>query len=120
MQRIVECLVAHVGVVVAENIVGFGFVGRAILGFVGGLWEQIVGDAHFHVIGFAGENHDRLVLSFPAEASDGAVIAAAVGHTRNSERLSKGGGGLVARQNFAVLNAIQDSEPEELQGNPET
>src|SRR5439155_19486152 len=37
--------------------------------------EQFVGDTHFNVIGFAGEQEKRLVLSLPSETGDRAVIA---------------------------------------------
>ena len=43
--------------------------------FVG---EAFVGDALLHVVGFGGEDQQRLVLCLPAETSDGAVIAAGV------------------------------------------
>ena len=40
--------------------------------------EQLVGDAHLDVVGLAGEEQQRLVLSLPAEAGDRAVVAVAV------------------------------------------
>src|SRR5262249_12136728 len=40
--------------------------------------KQFVGDAHFDVVGFAGEQEERLDLGFPAKARDGAVIAVEV------------------------------------------
>ena len=41
--------------------------------------EQLVGNAHFHVVGFAGKDEQGFVLSLPAEAGDGSVVAVVVG-----------------------------------------
>ena len=41
--------------------------------------KELVGDAHFHVVGLAGEHQQRLVLRLPSEARDGAVVAVVVG-----------------------------------------
>jgi len=41
--------------------------------------EQLVGDAHLDVVGFAGEDEEGFVLSLPAEAGDGAIVGAEVG-----------------------------------------
>jgi len=48
--------------------------------------EEFVGDAHFDVVGFASENLERFILGFPAETSDGAVIAAVIGMAGDAER----------------------------------
>src|SRR5205085_11207387 len=37
--------------------------------------KQFVGDTHFNVIGFSGEQEKRLVLGFPSETGDRAIIA---------------------------------------------
>src|SRR5205807_1414105 len=42
------------------------------------LCKQFVADAHFYIVGLTGEDHQRLVLGFPAEAADGAVVAVVV------------------------------------------
>src|SRR5437016_10515426 len=42
------------------------------------LRKQFVGDAHLHVVGLSGEDHQRLVLGFPAKTADGAVTAVVV------------------------------------------
>ena len=49
------------------------------------VWEDFVRDALFHVVGFAGEDQERLVLSFPAEARDRAVVATAILATRDAK-----------------------------------
>ena len=48
--------------------------------------EHVVGDAHLDVVGLAGEDGQRFVLRLPAEAGDGAVIAAPVRHPADPER----------------------------------
>ena len=47
--------------------------------------KYLVGDAHFDVVGLAGENLERFVLRLPAEAGDGAVVAAVVGMAGDAE-----------------------------------
>src|SRR6266699_1523837 len=42
------------------------------------LREEFVGDAHFHVVCFTGEDHQRLVLGFPAKTADGAIVAVVI------------------------------------------
>ena len=44
-------------------------------GFIPLRLEQFVGDTHFNVIRFAGEQEQRLVLSLPSETGNRAVIA---------------------------------------------
>ena len=62
----------HVGLVFGREVEGAA--GRFIS--FGG--EDLVGDALFDVIGFAGEDGQRFILRFPAEAGDGAVVGIAV------------------------------------------
>src|SRR5205823_9869937 len=40
--------------------------------------EDLIGDAHFHVVSFARKQQQRFVLGLPAEAGDGAIIAVVV------------------------------------------
>src|SRR5262245_54536772 len=40
--------------------------------------KELVADAHLDVVSLAGEDKQRLVLRFPTEARDAAVVAAAV------------------------------------------
>src|SRR6267378_8540329 len=42
------------------------------------LRKQFAGNAHFHVVGFTGENHQRLVLGLPAKTADGAIVAVVI------------------------------------------
>src|SRR5207253_2379353 len=62
-------------------------IGRAIQIFFALVGEDFVAYALLDVIGFRGEQHERLVLRLPTEASDGAVIAAGVDVTGDSIRL---------------------------------
>jgi hypothetical protein len=117
VQRIVEALIADVSIIGAEDVVGLALVCGAGRAFVSGLRKQIVGDAHFDVVGFTGENHDRFVLGFPAEARDRAIVAAAVGHAMNAERCTNFRRSHVTLEDFAILNTIENSQTEQLQGN---
>ena len=49
--------------------------------------EEFVGDAHFDVVGFACENLEGFILSFPAEAGDHAVISIPVRNAGDSQIL---------------------------------
>src|SRR5207302_6194764 len=42
------------------------------------LREQLIADAHLHVVGLAGEDLQRLVLRLPAEAADRSVVAVVI------------------------------------------
>src|ERR1039458_2283988 len=68
----------------------------AIVGhFNGGVWtclfplrlEQLVGNAHLHVVGFAGKDEQGFVLSFPAKSGDGSVVTVVVGFALDSTLL---------------------------------
>ena len=85
--------------------------------FVGGLWKQVVRYAHFYVVGFSCENHDRFILRLPAKASNGAVVAAAIRHALYAQFLANLLGGFVTAQNLYVLNPVQNSQSVQLQGN---
>ncbi len=79
MQRIVEALIAVIVSVDSRRVVGM-VLQRSVADWVlfRSLWKQLVGNAHFDVVGFAGEHRQRFVLRLPAEARDGAVVPAAV------------------------------------------
>jgi len=51
------------------------------------LWKQFVRDAHLDVVGLTGENHQRLVLCFPAKTSDGAIVAVVVERAADPETI---------------------------------
>ena len=70
----------EIGLILGQRIVETGCRGIGAFGL-----KEFVGDAHLDVVGFAGENLERFILSFPAETSDGAVVAAVVGMTGNAE-----------------------------------
>jgi len=46
--------------------------------------EELVGDAHFHVVGFAGEQQQRFVLRLPTEPRDRAVISVVIETSGNA------------------------------------
>ena len=49
------------------------------------LRKQFVGDAHFHVVRFACEDHQRLVLRLPAKTADGAIVAVVIEGTADPQ-----------------------------------
>src|SRR5215468_8092192 len=105
MQRVVEGLVdlvigGHACDVIRLRL--FWAVAIWILLF--GLGEQLVGDAHLDVVGLAGKHRDRLVLRLPAEARDGAVVAAAVGPTGDPKGRALRSRSRLSLQNLAILN----------------
>ena len=110
--RILETLIARVGIVHARNVVGFTFVGGAVGRFVGGLREDVVGYAHFDVVGFGGKHGDGFVLGFPAKTSDGAIVSAAIGNAANSKLLTNRSSGIVASEDFAILDAVENAQTE--------
>src|SRR5439155_24132403 len=50
------------------------------------LRKQFVGDAHLHVVGLTGEDHQRLVLRLPAKTADGAIVSVVVEGAANPQR----------------------------------
>src|SRR6185437_11472392 len=50
------------------------------------LRERLIADALLNVVGFAGEDQERLVLRLPAKTSDGAVVAVTVESAAGAER----------------------------------
>src|SRR5205814_130259 len=86
--------------------------------FCGG-GENLVGDSHFDVVGFAREDCDGLVLRLPSETSYGAVVAAAIGMAFDAKRSARGSGGVMTGQNLSILNRFDQSKACHLQGNAE-
>jgi hypothetical protein len=117
MKRIEETLVTNVGRFAPENVVWFAFVCSARWAFIRSLRKYVVCDAHFHVVGFAGKNHDGFVLCLPTKPRDRSVIAAAIRHPLNPQFLSGCRCCVMARQNLAILNSIQNSQAVQLQRN---
>jgi hypothetical protein len=74
------------------------------------LREQIVGDAHLHVVGFADKNHDRFILRFPAKARDRASVAAAIGDAADAKFFANLLGCVVAFEDLAILDAVENPE----------
>src|SRR5438445_4488576 len=104
----------------------------ALWGFIPFRLKQFVGDTHFNVIGFAGEQEKRLVLGFPSETGNRAIIAvfirlagdrAAGEHNirpaENSQcALLRSISGLV-REKYAVRNLFDQPRAKYRSGNPE-
>ena len=119
VQGIVESLVAVVRGIVAEDIVRFALIRRASWAFINSLGKQVVGDAHFHVVGFPRKYHDRFILGLPAEARDSAVVAAAIGNAVNAELVANFLRCVVACEDFTILDAIEYPKTKQLQWNAE-
>ena len=54
------------------------------------LGEYFIAHAHLHVIGFAGEDHQRFILGLPAETRDRAVVAVAIESARDANIVALG------------------------------
>src|SRR5947207_2121254 len=91
VHRILICLISCVVGIGAGYIVGRRFFRALASGilFCGG-GENLVGDSHFDVVGFAREDCDGLVLRLPSETSYGAVVAAAIGMAFDAKRSARG------------------------------
>src|SRR5262245_43554208 len=63
------------------------------------------------------KNGDRFVLGLPPEACDGAVVAAAIGMAFDAKLGPPPRGGFMLRQNFAVLNRLDQTQSQHLQRN---
>src|SRR5215472_17382905 len=120
VEGVVETLVAGVVAIHAGDVIGFAFDGGTSGSFVHRLGKQVSGDTHLRVIGFAGEHGDGLVLGLPSEASDRAVVGTTIGYAANSECAPESSGFLMAHQNLAILDTIENSEAEKLRGNTES
>src|SRR5271170_3231852 len=105
---------SEIGFVLGSGIVEAG--GRGIGAFVG---EQLVGHAHFDVVGFAGEYFERFVLSLPAETSDRAVVAAVVGMAGYAELLFEIGVGGHVGEDGGMGDIFQEAGAEEGSGDAE-
>src|SRR5262249_54732765 len=99
----------------------------AARGLVALLREELVGDTHLDVVGLACEHQQRLVLRLPAEAGDGAIVAAGVGHaaddavgvTSYTLRLPGGRAGRVAGANGRVVNVFDEARTHRWRRNAE-
>src|SRR5437773_10984987 len=68
-----DCVSHYNGLGIGRIVRRFGIL--ALRGFIPLRLEQLVGDTHFDVVGFTGEQEKRLVLSLPSETGNRAVIA---------------------------------------------
>src|SRR6516162_294649 len=112
MQWIVERLVERIIFCSPGYVVGLGlFWPVAIRVLFFGLRKQFVGNAHLDIVGLTCEHRDRFVLCLPAEAGDGTVIAAAVGMARNAEFSALVFRRILMREDFAILNRVDQTQP---------
>ena len=81
--------------------------------------EEVVADAHFDVVGLAGEDGDRRVLRLPAEAADGAVVRDHVGMALDSQLPLELLVGAHVGADGGVLDRLDQAEAEQLQRNAE-
>src|SRR6266849_138894 len=105
MEGVVKRLVLDVGDIRAHNVIRFRLVWTLAVGvFFRGGWKCFVGDPHLDVVGLARANSDRLVLRLPSETSDSAVVATTVGMAGDAERSAQGSGGIMLREDLAILD----------------
>ena len=60
----------------------------------------------------AGEDGDGFVLRLPTETRDGPVVAAAIGMSINAEGIVQGSSSVMVRQDFSILNRLNQAEAE--------
>ena len=72
--------------------------------------EEIVGDAHFDVVGFAGEQQQRLVLRLPAESRDRGVVSIDIEVSGNTQRSLLLGIGRQRRLKRAVRDVLHQAK----------
>src|SRR5215471_2212383 len=86
VKRIVEGLINFVVLVHSRHIIWLRLLWTiAVRIFFFCLGEQLVGDAHFDVLGFPREHSKRLVLRLPAEAGNGPIVTASIWATGDAE-----------------------------------
>ncbi len=81
--------------------------------------KQFVRNSHLDVVGFAGKEIQRLVLSFPTESGNRSVVSIPVWLARNPQPLFQGRVYLRVVHDRFVRNRFDHAQPEERRGNPE-
>ena len=74
--------------------------------------KQFIRYALLNVVGFAGEHRQRLVLRLPAEARDGAVVAAGIETAANAKLRSRGLRGRQVSQQRGIRRVLHQSQSE--------
>ena len=110
--------------IVVERVLGARDIERLVDHVAGGVLaaadrEDVVADAHLHVVRLSCEDGDGAVLRLPPEAADGAVVRDDVRMAADAE----GALGLAicvhVGANRGVLDAFDQAQAEQLQRNPE-
>ena len=84
--------------------------GRGLVPLLG---KDQVGNAHFDVVGLGGEQQQRFVLGLPAEARDGAVIAAAIRVSRHAEQPLGEGVGAGVGEDRGIGNRLDQTRAQQ-------
>src|SRR5215813_11420334 len=121
VERIAKSFVLGIIFLRADGVIRFRLLRALAAGilFLGGR-KSFVGNPHLYVVCLTREDGDRFVLGLPPEARDGAVVAAAIGMAFDAELGAPLGGRLVLRQNFAVLDGLNQTKPQHLQRDAES
>src|SRR5262249_28631633 len=121
VERIVKPFVIGIIFLHADGVIRFRLLRALAAGilFRGG-WKSFVGNPHLHVVSLTSKNGDRFILGLPPEACDGAVVAAAIGMAFDAKLGPPPRGGFMLRQNFAVLNRLDQTQSQHLQRNAES
>src|SRR5215813_12658106 len=120
VKRVEETLIALIRRIAPENVVRFAYGLMSLWRFVCRLRKEVIRHARFHVVGFAGKNHDRLVLRLPAKPRDRSIISASVRHSNDAQVFSRCRSRRMARHDFSILYAVQNSQSKDLQGDSES
>src|SRR5262245_30032861 len=121
VERIAKPFVLGIILLHADGVIRFRLL-RALAARILFLGRRkgFVGNPHLHVVSLTRKNGDRFVLGLPPEARDGAVVAAAIGMAFDAELGAPPGGGFMLRQNFAVLDGLNQTQAQHLQRNAES
>src|SRR5215468_6515483 len=121
VERIAKSFVLGIIFLRADGVIRFRLLRALAAGilFLGGR-KSFVRNPHLYVVSLTRKNGDRFVLGLPPEARDGAVVAAAIGMAFDAKLGAPPGGGFMLRQNFAVLDGLNQTQPQHLKRNAES
>src|SRR5437660_12673815 len=91
----------------------------ALRGLIPLLREQLVGYALLHVVGFAREDQEGLVLRLPPEPGDRAVVTVPVLATGNAKELLSQRLGSFIRDDRAFVDGLDQARAKHRRGDPE-
>ena len=115
MQRVVEALVPHVADIGTRDVVGLviPWLQAGVSSVRCG--EDVIGHAHFHVVGLGRKNRQGFVLRLPAETRNGAVVVAPVGNAADPQRSTQRRRGGCVAQDRHILNRLDQTQAEQLE-----